>query len=440
MKIIKIISLIIILILCTITLTGCYDSNGIENLAYVIAIGLDKGENLNLKLSLQIPTLSSSNSSGNSSSDSSSGGSSSQASDATVISVECSTIDEGLNLINSYISKKINLSHCKAIIISEELSKEGISEYIFTFANNLEIRPNCHILISKTSAYDFLNNFTPSLESIAARYYELILNSSSYSGYTENNYLYTFYEDMLSTKAEASAILVNLNKNASSESKQEGNSADANQNSTSPEEENTEESINTSNNDGAYTAGDTPIKSQSKNEALGTAVFKGDKFIGELNNIETLCHLIIASTLDKAEINIPNPFDETKKLSLSIRLNNKTKNRVDIIDGTTLISCNVKIAANVNTMDYNIDLTKKENLEKIEKILEDTLRKNISDYLYKTSKEFNADISGFGKYAIPKYLTWKDWEESNWLENYQNALFNVNVKTTVESGYLYNKI
>lgn len=203
-KIIKVSLIILILTICLFTLTGCYDANGIENLAYVIALGIDKGDTSKLKLSLQIASLTSSESS-------SSDGGSSQYSQADVISVDCSTIDEGITLLNSYISKKINLSHCKAIIISEELAYQGVSEYIFTFANNLEIRPNSHILISKCKANDFLKNFEPSLESISARYYELILNSTSYSGYTENILLYNFYEDILSTTREATAILVNLN-------------------------------------------------------------------------------------------------------------------------------------------------------------------------------------------------------------------------------------
>jgi spore germination protein KC len=69
-------------------------------MAYVIAIGIDKGESNLLKISLQFATPSSSlnGESTGSSSDS----------ESTVSSVECSTIDSGINLINSYISGKIN--------------------------------------------------------------------------------------------------------------------------------------------------------------------------------------------------------------------------------------------------------------------------------------------------------------------------------------------
>lgn len=59
----KIVSIILIFVLCLCFLTGCYDAKDIEVLAYVIAIGIDKGNYNNLKLSLQITTLTESNSS-----------------------------------------------------------------------------------------------------------------------------------------------------------------------------------------------------------------------------------------------------------------------------------------------------------------------------------------------------------------------------------------
>ena len=132
---------------------------------------------------------------------------SSQSQESTISTVECGSINSGISLINSYISKKVNLSHCKAIIISEELAYEGISEYIYTLVNNIEIRPDCNIVISRCKAEDYLNNSNPTLESVSARYYEFILNSSEYTGYTENVTLSDFYSDLLSTTTRSSCNL-----------------------------------------------------------------------------------------------------------------------------------------------------------------------------------------------------------------------------------------
>ena len=54
----KILVIILIIILCTFTLTGCYSAEGLETLAYAVAIGIDKGENDRIRLSIQFAVLS----------------------------------------------------------------------------------------------------------------------------------------------------------------------------------------------------------------------------------------------------------------------------------------------------------------------------------------------------------------------------------------------
>jgi len=198
----------------------------------------------NLKLSLQIAILS-----GNDESSGSSGGSSSDAS--TVISVDCSSIDSGISLINSYISKQISLSHCKAIIISEELASSGVSNVIYTLVTNVQIRPDCNIIISKCNASDYLEQASPIFESNPAHYYELILNSTEYTGYVADIYLYDFYSSILSTSSEACAILGGINVESTHE----------------------QDTDYTQSLDGNYTPGQTPIESKNNVETIGSAVF-----------------------------------------------------------------------------------------------------------------------------------------------------------------------
>ena len=60
----KIFVIILILIFCVFTLTGCYSAEGLETLAYAVAIGIDKGENDKISLSLQFAVLNESSSDG----------------------------------------------------------------------------------------------------------------------------------------------------------------------------------------------------------------------------------------------------------------------------------------------------------------------------------------------------------------------------------------
>lgn len=364
-----------------------------------------------LKLSLQIAVLS-----GNDQSSGSSGGSSSDAS--TVISVDCSSIDSGISLINSYISKQINLSHCKAIIMSEEFATNGVSDVIYGLVTNVQIRPDCNVIISKCDASDYLEQSTPIFESNPANYYELILNSTEYSGYVADIYLYDFYSSILSTASEACTILGGINT----------------------EETHNQDTDSTQSLDGNYKAGQTPIKSKNKVETIGSAVFVGDKLVGELNNIETLCYLITINELESATVTIPNPFKFDSNISVNIKLNKDTKNKVSLVNDFPYIECDVFVTGNVFSMEPSIDLNNSKDLEIINSYVSTYLEDILYSYLYRTSKEFNSDISGFGKYALQKYLTWEDWIDSDWLINYENTFFKVNVDVDLQGGYLFTEI
>lgn len=408
---IKFIAIFLVLILCLSTLSGCYSAEGLETLAYAVAIGIDKGENDKIRLSLQFAILSNSSSG--------SGGSSSQSQESTVTTVDCNSIDSGITLINSYISKKVNLSHCKAIVISEELAYEGISEYIYTLVNNLELRPDCNVIISRCNASDYLDNSKPTLESVSARYYEFTLNSSEYTGYTENVSLADFYADMLSTTSQTYAILGGINTN-----------------STNQDRSNLE-SYETS---GSYKADETPIKSDTVIENMGLAVFYNDRLVGELSGMECLCHLMLLDKFESATIPTPNPYNQESVISLYITADKSPDISVKLVNGTPYIECKLSLDANILSLDENLDYSDANTLKTIEDYTNSYLKKSMLSYLYKTSKEFKSDIENFGTYIAKNYLTWDEWIESDWLYNYQNSFFTVNVDTKIQSGELYSKI
>ena len=164
---IKIIFIIILIIVISIAFFSSYDSLKIDNLAFVIAIGIDKGNNENLQINFQIAKPASMSES-----------SSSEGSTSTINTVEANSLGSGINLMNTYIEKQLNFSHCKLIVFSEAVATDGISEEIYTLMNNVQIRPTTNIVISKTDAKYYIENSTTNLEILPTKYYEVFTNSS----------------------------------------------------------------------------------------------------------------------------------------------------------------------------------------------------------------------------------------------------------------------
>ena len=194
----KIFAIIILTILFIVSSTKYYGIKGIDNLAYVVAIGLDVGDTDTLKLSLQI-SVPNNGEAGSSSS--------SQSSSVVVHTIECPSINTGINLFNSYLGKEVNLSHCKVLVISEALASRGVSEYLYTLTNHIEFRTDSNIIISKSDAKSFLEYSAPLLDKVSARYYEIAPSSSEYTGYTESITCNEFFSAITDTFSEPVAIL-----------------------------------------------------------------------------------------------------------------------------------------------------------------------------------------------------------------------------------------
>lgn len=467
--------LIIVLLLITLTqLSGCYDARGIEDLAYVTALGIDIADNdmLSLTFQISIPESSSSSSSG-----------SSQSSKSENTTIQCSSINSGISLANSYISKQINLSHCKVIVFSEKIATRGLGEYIDTLSNNIEIRPNCNVIISRGTAKDFIENAKPSIETLTARYYEVALKSSEYTGYTTSTEFATFVNDVKNSFIEASAILGGINKgknvaktDSSIESDSDYIAGDTPIKSGSKNEESGSGSDESSNSgssssgkggsssenlfsggseeaDGSSEANSSdssiaPEESANNMETFGTAVFHSDKFVGELTGFETLCFLLITDKFESCTVSVPNPLTEnfdksslskSSNIDLIINESKSPKITVDLANGKPNISVELFLEGHGLTLNDSIDYTCIQDVEELEKSGKLYLEKNINDFLYKTSKEFNSDIVGFGKYALSKYLTWDEWQKANWTENYRDADFKVSVNLSVISGAEFDK-
>lgn len=87
------------------------------------------------------------------------------------------------------------------------LQASGISDIVYTLINNPEIRPSCNVIVSRSSAYDFLANSKSQLEGITAKYYEIVTTSSRTTGFTADITLADVASGISDTYGEAAAIL-----------------------------------------------------------------------------------------------------------------------------------------------------------------------------------------------------------------------------------------
>ena len=190
------------LLLTTLSLLlgGCQYSHEVTEMAYTVALGIDKGDE-GLRVSIQfarpLSIAGEGGGSGSSSGAASGGGEGGENTAAknkntTMLTIDAEDVYTALSIAENSLSKQINLSHTKLLLFSAELAKEGLTDYVTLFMKDSQFSPNTYVAVSLCSADEYMRTVNPSLEVNPAKYYTLIFskNNSDYMPATSLRDLY----------------------------------------------------------------------------------------------------------------------------------------------------------------------------------------------------------------------------------------------------------
>lgn len=396
--------------------SGCYDRLEIDELAYVITIGIDKGKTNKLKMTLQIAvpkTIGGSSSGGGGG-----GGGGEQA--VNTVTIETPTIYSGLNMANSFINRQLNLSHMKVMVFSKEYATEGVEDLVMALPRGRQFRPNVQIIVTQGQAEDFIKSVKPTLEVNPAKYYELMFQSYKYTGFTSNNEFFKFYNKFKSSYEQPVATLAGVSRYKKSDEFRIEDSTVGRKGRSIPME-------------GDFIAGSIPKYGDVNSEFMGLAVFNNSKMVGELDGGESILYGMITGEYSYAYFTLPDPIEKDKFVILSIRQSRKPWHRTKMVDGKAMINVVVKLEADILVIQSGINYENIDMLHILEDSYDDFITEGIKLLFKRTTKEFKTDIFAFGEDVKRSFLTWKEWEDVNWLDIYKDSSIDVNVEVKIRS-------
>lgn len=397
-NVIKNLFVFIIIIVFILAFSHSYSSLNIDNLAYVLAIGIDSTSDNKLQVSFQFSTPISIESG--------------EKPNPIINTVISSSLSNAINLMNSYLGTPISMSHCKIIIFSEQIAEQGISNEVYTLINDTQVSPSANIIISKCDAKYYLEQTKPELKNLISKYYETFTNSSKYTGYIPDATIGDFFNDLTSQTRQPYAILGSIN----AESKGLG-STDLQQ-------------------DSSLTANNASISGQNGSQNFGIAAFRGDKIVGELSALETVAFLNIRNNIDRFLVSVSDPENSNNLLDIYMTPSKNTKIKVTTSNQTPYVEIDCSFDGRIYSMSENSKYLSPDVLQTISNSCNSYLESIFTDYLYKTSKDFNSDINSIGTYSLKNFFTTREFEKYSWLENYKNSFFKVTVNSSVKSGML----
>ena len=380
MKRIKIIAILIPLLTCTVSLCGCWNYKELDKMYVVMGAAVDKDyKSGNYILTIEIMTPK---------------GTKETKMTTQIISAEGLTIFDAIRNAITKTGRKMYWGHAVIWIISKEIAEEGILPVIDMINRGKEIRPDILVVVSETlpSSQFFLK--TDRMHDSVSRHLNDMFGESESSGKYREGPLWKTVNDMSDKAVSLTLPLIENDENAA----------------------------------------DFQVA------ALGSAVFRGDKMIGEINDIETRSTLILRRELkNKFVLALSGDGkDGLPASSLEVTSSN-TKINADFNDGTLKICINSTFYGYISELQSSINYFTETNRLLLEKEYADLLKGQMKTIVLKAQKEFKSDIFGFGKeIRIQKPDVWKNIE-NRWSNYFENLECNIDITVKITGSGLEMK-
>ncbi len=381
------------------TLSGCYDDKEIDETAYIIALGIDKGENENYSYTFQFSSplsLSGSESGEGSNTESSEKqGKSGENSTVSNLVIDAPDFYIAKNMTNNFLSKNVDMSHLKLIVFSAQIDADDLEDHSQLLLHEREIRPHTAIAVAANSAAEYIENVNPELESNTSKYYEL-MSLRSNNVYAPSKRLHDFVDDM-TTKNSDSVLPIAVNgkelKNFPTD------------NSTS----------------GWVTPNNSQISS-SHSVLSGMAIFKDGKLSGAMDGDSAMIFNILNRSIKDCTITVANQSAPDETLSFRLTVLDPASYGIDIKNNLISISQNLQLEFLGLRLPQGYH-----SFDELYSYTEEILVQRIQDFLNDISRNKKADILDIRDHLRPRFATWDEWNNFDWDNFYQKATFAVNI-------------
>ena len=371
------------ILLCIPFLTGCWDKRELNEIAIVVAMGIDENPNTKeLILTTQVVRPEAMRKNGNGS----------NKLPVEIVSSTGKTVFSAKQNIMKKFDRKPTFAHCKIVVISESLAEKGIQSILDYLVRSNEVRPLIWIGITKGASPKEVLSVNNGISTIQARYLSYTIKLQSENSETRFSYLQEFIEDLLHNGVAPKTGVMEVEEIFPSSS---GNSGSSN---------------------------DKEIK------LTETAVFKKDRLLGYLTNEETLGLNWISGNIKRSTLNVPSLNEKGKVIATRV-VKGKRSIKLEKKDDEYIFNIEINAMSELKDQQDYYDTSDPEILSLVEKEQSKLIEHEVKMVMEKMKNELKLDIAGLNKIVERKYP--EEWKEIK--DDWENVLPRVRYNVKVDS-------
>ncbi|WP_096200817.1 Ger(x)C family spore germination protein [Bacillus sp. FJAT-45350] len=384
-----------ILICVTLLLSvGCWDRYELNETSIVTGMAIDKGENYKYKLTLEVLNITELDREATV-----------NHSASVVYSEEGESIGELINKMNTGYTRKMNFSHMRAVVISKEIAKEGLLDFLDFMERYQEMRNDFNFIVAQNTSAEDVLKITYHLQRLSSFKLNTQLQAMVEEwGGDPDIRLKDFIRALLSSGKEP--VLAEVKVDGSIE---KGKSI----------------------NNMAKTDPDTMVLLD------GLAIFEGVEYKGVLPLKDARTYLILRDKLNKTSFTFS--CNEKNKMSAVRVYNSKTKINAKYKDGVPYFDIKFDFDSRLESSQCGSDFSSIETYIEYEKSLAKTVKKELKESIQRVQEEFGIDSFGLGtEMERQDYHNFKKVED-HWNDEFARAIINIDVTAKIRRTGLMTK-
>lgn len=386
------VKLILAFLSVSLLLSGCWERRELNELAFVVGMGLDKaGSGYKVSFQTVIPSSISSQQTG---------GGAPGGVPVAVSSITVPTIYEAEREYTLFGSRQAYFGHIRVLVIGEELARSGIADSLDVFKRSKEPRNDFYVLVARgDTAENVLKILTPIDKIPASKLFYSLDKSYRLTAKTAITPLNEFIEDLISVGKNPIITGISILGNTTEGGKKS----------------NLERS-----------------KPKARLFLNNVAVFRKDRLIGWLDDAETIGYNLVTDNVEQTSGFVLG--DDQRPIVIEA-LQSSTERKVKLIDGEPHIYVHVTSLCNVQDTQSTDNLESEKVLRDLERKVEERLVERMKTAVERIIERYDVDVMGFGQTIYqqsPK--VWKRLEEErqSGTDSYLNTLpIHYSAKTTI---------
>ncbi|EGK12495.1 spore germination protein [Desmospora sp. 8437] len=356
--------LVLLCILCSSLLTGCWDRIEVEDRAVVLAMAIDRvqeeeqfkeeevtherghdprGEKIRVTMQIAVPGRLPLGPSGDG------GGGGGEAKPVWVLSTVAHSLEDAFSNMQQQVADRLFFGHLRVIVISEAVARRGLQDINEALRRETEVRRTAWMIVSKKKAAHLME-IAPQLERVPALYLYDMVNHSVINGKLPRSNLGLFWRAVSTPGQEGFLPLV---------------------------------------------------ESRSRENVFiaGLAYFRGNRMVGKTNPLQ-ISQVMEVTGVSAAGYSVFFQLPRNRGWVVYQATSRESEIRTFIRNGKPRVRVKVRVEGNLEekTRDSRVDVTDRETVRKLERIIARDLRVKIRELIRETQRK-GSDIFAFGEYV-----------------------------------------